>query len=618
MCGICGVLNFDGTPVTLENLNQINDQMIMRGPDDSGHYIKDNFGMAMRRLSIIDMDSGHQPIANSNGTINVVFNGEIYNYIELRKKLEQKGYEFSTNSDTEVLIHLYEEYGLDSVDYLNGMFAFSIWDNSIKRLWVVRDRIGIKPLVYFINDNQFVFASTLSALKKHPNFHNKIDNESLLLYLTMAYVPSPRTIWENTKKLQPGHWLLIENGTVKIKSYWTIKSDSTNNISRNSFLNKISSIFSRSIEIQSRSDVPVGTFLSGGIDSGAVTSHFSNRSINTVDTFTMDFKGKIENEGDPAQIIAKSLKIRHHLHNLTINEALEELDQLLPLMDEPLGDSAIIPSYVLSKMAREHGIKVVLCGAGGDELFGGYSRHYKRLRDYIAGSISFLPLKLVNSLSIIFGAKVGHYFSVAWDKGLAFGLDTSGIHIGLLRKIINEPYHYNKAINLTKNQFKDINKLEKKWGFGYSRMLVDMQNYLVDNVLAITDKTSMATSIEARVPLLDHRLAEFSFSVSDKINLSSNFNNAKLSLKDSIGALLPKEILSRPKIGFNAPVNNWIKSGHSKLEERITNPKSLELKKLLNTDMILKIWSNKKLRSEASENLFIIYILDIWLESNGQ
>ena len=232
--------------------------------------------------------------------------------------------------------------------------------------------------------------------------------------------------------------------------------------------------------------------------------------------------------------------------------------------------------------------------------------------------MSFLPLKLINSLSIIFGTKVAHYLSVAWDKGLAFGLDTSGIHIGLLRKIINEPYHYNKAINLTKNQFKDINKLEKKWGFGYSRMLIDMQNYLVDNVLAITDKTSMATSIEARVPLLDHRLAEFSFSVSDKINLSSNYNNAKLSLKDSIGALLPKEILSRPKIGFNAPVNNWINSGHSKLEERIINPRSLELKKLLNTDMILKIWSNKKLRSEASENLFIIYILDIWLESNGQ
>jgi len=618
MCGICGILNFDGTPISPEVLNQINDEMIMRGPDDSGQYINNNFGMAMRRLSIIDIDFGHQPIANKNGTINVVFNGEIYNYIELRKDLEQKGYRFSTNSDTEVIIYLYEEFGLDSVDYLNGMFVFAIWDSTKKRLWIARDRLGIKPLVYFFNDKQFVFASTLTALKKHPNFQSEIDSESLLLFLTLAYVPSPKTIWKNSYKLSPGHWLLIEDNKININCYWDIKQNPINNTDKKTFLKGIGDIFDNSIKIQSRSDVPVGTFLSGGVDSGVVTSLFSKHSKNTVDTFTMDFVGKNNNEGNFAKITAKNLDIKHHLYTLDINDALKELDELLPIMDEPLGDSAIIPSYFLSKKAKENGIKVVLCGAGGDEIFGGYNRHYKRFRDLIAGSLNFLPIKIINKISKIFGSKISHYLFIAWDKGLAFGSDTSGIHLGLMRKIIHDSQNYNKAINLTKNQFNTIKDLEKKWGFNYSRMLMDMRHYLVDNILSITDKTSMASSIEARVPLLDHRLVELSFATSEKINVGKNFDNAKSSLKKSIGSVLPSQILSQPKIGFNAPVNHWINSRNSILKERITNPRSIELQNLLDIEMIKKIWSNHKERNLAAENLFLIYILDFWLEFHGE
>ena len=272
----------------------------------------------------------------------------------------------------------------------------------------------------------------------------------------------------------------------------------------------------------------------------------------------------------------------------------------------------------LSKKAKNLGIKVVLCGTGGDEIFGGYNRHYKRLRDSIAGSLSLLPLKLIKIISKIFGTKISHYIIIAWDKGLAFGSDTSGVHLGLMRKIIQNSQNYDKAIKLTKNQFSSINDLEMQWGFSYSRMIMDIQNYLVDNILSITDKTSMASSIEARVPLLDHRLVELAFSVSEKINISSNFNNAKKSLKDSLGALLPSQILSRPKIGFNAPVDYWINSENAKLKKRITNPKNRELRELLDINMIKKIWSNNKQRNLAAENLFLIYILDLWLELHGE
>jgi asparagine synthase (glutamine-hydrolysing) len=333
MCGICGILNYDGAPVSDKLLLEMNDTMMLRGPDDSGHYIEVGLGMAMRRLSIIDLEGGHQPICNEDSTIHVVLNGEIYNYIELRQDLENLGHRFKTKSDTEVLVHLYEEYGTDAVKHLNGMFAFAIWDSPRKRLWVVRDRLGIKPLVYFKSQKGFVFASTLEALACHPDFKKEVDHDSLLLYFMLSYVPTPRTIWTKAKKLPPGHWLLVENNQVRIEQYWSLKPHIHTERNQQFFVEGIQAIIKDSIDLHSRSDVPVGTFLSGGIDSSAVTALFCEHSNNAVHTFTMDFDGKGVKEGHYAKLVADHYKTQHHFQILHLDRALEELEELLPLMD---------------------------------------------------------------------------------------------------------------------------------------------------------------------------------------------------------------------------------------------------------------------------------------------
>jgi asparagine synthase (glutamine-hydrolysing) len=617
MCGICGIFNYNGKPVSQGNLIKMNDTMALRGPDDSGIYQKGNIGLAMRRLSIIDLDGGHQPISNEDQTIHVVLNGEIYNYIELRQDLEKRGHHFRTKSDTEILVHLYEEYGTDAVKHLNGMFAFALWDALQKRLWVVRDRLGIKPLVYFKSQKGFVFASTSDALACHPDFNKEIDAESLLLYFMLSYVPTPRTIWKQAQKLPPGHWLLVEDNQVKTEQYWSLKPQIESGRTREDFVEKIQEIFKHSIELHSRSDVPVGTFLSGGIDSSAVTAEFCRRSNKTVHTFTMDFEGKDFNEGNYAKLVADQYKTEHHFQTLNLDNALEHLEELLPLMDEPMADSAIIPSYILSKLARDQNIKVILGGAGGDELFGGYSRYYQRFRDMLSGRLSAVPLNFWKTLSRIVNPTIGHYGAKTWDKGVTFGLGTSGVHLGFFEKLFNNSGNYFKAMELTRNQFSSLSKMENDWGFGYGRMLFDVQNYLVDNVLAVTDKTSMAASVEARVPLLDHRLAELAFSTPEIINIGSSFLDTKVSLKKAIKSNLPYEVLNRPKTGFNGPVYDWISRKHSKFEDRILNPRHPAIQSMFDSNALKKAWLSDASRVVGCESFFMIYVADMWLETHA-
>lgn len=618
MCGICGVLNFNDRLINKDDLINMNQAMELRGPDDSGYLIDNNFGMAMRRLSIIDLSSGKQPISNEDKTIHVISNGEIYNYIELRNQLEKKGHKFSTKTDTEVLVHLYEEYGTDAAEHLNGMFAFCIWDKVKRRLWLVRDRLGIKPLCYQINANGIIFASTLDALTNHPYCNKEIDYDSLLLLLTLGYVPTPKSIWKNIFKLPPGHWLMIENNNVKIEKYWELSPKIRDEVNDQEFFaNEIESILIDSIKLHSRSDVPVGTFLSGGLDSSAVTALYCKQTKNPVHTFCMDFDNKDLNEGSYAKIVSDKYNTLHHPHELNISQAIMELDELLPIIDEPMADSAIIPSYLISKLARKEGIVVGLCGAGGDELFGGYYRHYKTKIDLISGKFSFIPLPVMNLFSKLMSSNLIHYSTLAWDKGVGFGIATSGIHLGFFDRIINKKSIFSQAIKLTKQNFSDLYSLENKYGFHYGRMILDINNYLLDNVLALTDKTSMAASIEARVPLLDHRLVEKVFSVSPRVNLGENFYSSKKSFKKSVERILPNEILNRPKAGFNAPINNWIKSGNKVIGGRINNLKHPVLHEIFDQKNISKIWNNQKQRELSAESLFMLYIIDKWFDSHA-
>jgi asparagine synthase (glutamine-hydrolysing) len=617
MCGICGIYNFDNSAINKNSLERMNNSMYLRGPDDSGFYIDGSFGMAMRRLSIIDIEHGQQPISNSDNTIHVVFNGEIYNYIELRDSLKKKGYIFKTESDTEVLIFLYEEYGLNAVNYLTGMFVFSIWDEKKKRLWVVRDHLGVKPLVYFTNNNVFIFASTVDALSKHPEFKKEVDKESLLLYFMLSYIPAPRTFWKGVHKLLPGHYMLIEDGKLQTKRYWNLEPKHKLNMHEATFTNKVKGVIKQSIELHSRSDVPVGSFLSGGVDSGIVTSMFCKSTKKDIHTFTADFEGKTHNENKEAVMVANMYRTKHHSYVIDMDSALRELEELVGFIDEPMSDSAIIPSYILSKEARKNRTKVVLNGAGGDELFGGYYRHYRHLKNIFFGKLRFIPIGFLVYIGRALGRNVQHYLMLGWSKELEFGISTSGVHLGLFEKIIRNSDDFKQAVNLTKGQFSCLPIYEKKWGFKYGRMLTDINNYLVDNVLAITDKSSMASSVEARVPLLDRNLAELAFNIPGGENIGNNFQNAKHTLKSAFKKYLPVDILNRKKNGFNAPVYDWIGSKNSKIGKRVCNPKSILIRKLFDTKAIKEVWENDKDRVTACETIFMIYVLDLWLEKHA-
>ncbi len=353
------------------------------------------------------------------------------------------------------------------------------------------------------------------------------------------------------------------------------------------------------------------------MDSSAITSLFCEHSNKAVHTFTMDFEGKDFNEGHYAKLVADQYKTQHHFQILHLDRALEELEELLPLMDEPMADSAIIPSYILSKLAREKDIKVILGGAGGDELFGGYQRHYPGLRDKFAGRLTTIPLQFWKILSRAIKPRIGHYGGLTWDKGVAFGTSTSGVNLGFLEKLFCNYKEYLRAMELTRSQFSSLSKMEKNWGFGYGRMLIDVQNYLVDNVLAIADQCSMAASVELRVPLLDYRLAELAYSVPEKTNMGNSFDDTKISLKKAFKSKLPSRVLNRPKTGFNGPVYDWIYKKHPKFEERIFSPKNPAVQSLFDQDAIKKTWANESDRVAACETFFMIYVADMWLETHA-
>lgn len=616
MCGICGIWRFDNDLVTSRTLKTMNDTMLSRGPDDEGYYVSGNFGMAMRRLSVIDLHTGNQPMSNRQKTVTVVMNGEIYNYIELRLQLEKLGYLFKTNSDTEVLVHLYEEYGTDSVQFLNGMFSFALWDVMKQKLWLVRDRIGIKPLVYFNNRKLFAFASSVDALLKLPDIRNEVDEDSLLLFLSLAYVPTPRTIWKGVKKMKPAHWMMIGEKNIRTECYWSVENGAVGSLSEQDLIDENRRILDSSIQLHSRSDVPVGTFLSGGLDSSAVTALFSRGSEKEVHTFSIDFEGKIPSESRYARQVSDYCSTAHHSYVLKPDAAITELNELLPNLDEPMADSAIIPSYVLSKKAREHGIKVVLCGAGGDELYGGYARHYHRPRDYFVGALPLMPVRFWQRLGSIHPLLM-HYGCLTWDRGVAFGIGTSGVNLGDLSSILSTPDTLLRILAITKEQLLGITHSKNKMEFQHSRMMADLDNYLLDNVLSLTDKSSMASSIEVRVPLLDHRLVEIAFAAASQNIGSSNFRDSKTVLKSAVADVVPRAILERKKVGFNAPLSTWITRRNLGIQDRIMNPRTSVVQSYFDRQKLTNLWSSNRQRRRSSETLFMIYILDLWLEAKG-
>ena len=563
MCGICGVVSFTpDTHLDHGTLQRMNDSIRHRGPDDDGYHQDAQASLAMRRLSIIDLNTGQQPISNESGDIWVVYNGEIYNFKDVRTELQKRGHQFKTQTDTEVIVHAYEEYGDDCVKHFNGMFAIALWDARKRRLVLIRDRVGIKPLYYWANHSKLVFASELKALIVHPDVPRKINLAALDIFLTLEYVPAPHTIYEGIFKLLPGHILTVENGNVKIRQYWDIPYQPVSQ-NETECAEALSSLIDEAVRIRLMSDVPLGAFLSGGIDSSTIVGSMSRNMSEPVQTFSIGFEDDTYDEVPYANAVAKHFSTNHHVE--VLNPDIASLaEQLVPHHDEPFADTSIFPTYLVSKLASQE-VKVVLSGDGGDEIFAGYDTYIAEKLDRYYGR---LPGTLRQRILPKFAewlppqpAKKGFVNKV---KRMVEGgaLDPSLQHTRWMMFLNSSEKEglYASDLRATLNQ-----ELTAKYVGGYfeqasqfdrlaQQQYVDIKSYLADDILTKVDRMSMAVSIETRVPLLDYRIVEFALNLPPHMKL--NGSRTKSILRNAVKRLVPELVLEKPKQGFSIPMKH--------------------------------------------------------------
>lgn len=579
MCGICGKVSLDEHELIEDKLIQkMLDVLKHRGPDDKGIYLfqskfpdsegEAKVGLGHRRLSIIDLsETGHQPMSNEDKTIWIVCNGEVYNFLDLKKNLEDKGHIFYSKSDTEVIIHLYEEMGVDCVKELRGMFAFAVWDENKQRLLLARDRLGKKPLNYAIRGRNLIFASEIKSILEDADVSRQVDVEAMHLYLTYGYVPAPQTMFLGIKKLPPAHILIWERGEIKIERYWNLSYQKKVRMKEDGYCAKILELLTEATKIRLISDVPLGVFLSGGIDSSAIVAIMSRLSTKPVKTFSIGFEESSFNELKYARKIAKLFNTEHYEYMVKA-DALEVLPKLVWHFNEPFADSSAIPTYYLSKMARQE-VTVALNGDGGDEAFAGYERYaankiarlYRRiplgiLKDATAFITERLPEStkkkdiIKNIKRFIRPADFSPYERYAYwmsifDKELKNNLYSDGLK-NRLEGVGDWDY------------ISDTYRQSDAEDFVDATLFVDAMTYLPGDLLVKVDIASMANSLEVRSPFLDHRLMEFAASIPSDLKLKGI--STKYILKKALAKILPQQIINRKKSGFGVPVGSWFRN----------------------------------------------------------
>jgi len=569
MCGICGIVNISASqPVDRDVLLRMTQVLEHRGPDDQGIYIDERVGLGSRRLSIIDLTSGRQPIANEDETMWIVFNGEIYNYRELRAYLQKREHVFRTRTDTEVILHLYEEFGVDCVQHLNGIFAFAIWDARRKELVIARDRMGIKPLYYTEAAGQLIFGSEMKVLLAHPDVARDIDLISLNEYLAFEYVPSPRTIIRNVHRLEPGHILRYDARGLHVQQYWNLtlaRSEYRPPVNWRDYASKLRETLKDAVRQELVSDVPVGVLLSGGIDSSTIAALMVESYPGTVDSFSIGFEDASFDESRYARMAAKHLGTRHHELVFTAGMVAEMALTITDFLDEPFGDSSLIPTLLLSRFAREH-VKVVLGGDGGDELFAGYPtlvahrliEYYERIvpwhiRAYGASKVlDSMPVSF-NNISLDFRAR--RFLS-------GRGVPLQARHHRWLGSFVDEE----KSL-LLQDWIKPVLRDTYAQAYAHARecdarlplnqvLYDDIKMYLEGDILFKVDRASMAASLEVRVPFLNRDVVDFVTEL--PLELKLHRLTGKYLLKKSVERMLPREIVNRSKKGFNMPVAHWL------------------------------------------------------------
>jgi asparagine synthase (glutamine-hydrolysing) len=620
MCGIYGVLSIDGRRLDAGLLDRMGDVIRHRGPDDAGKYTGTGVLLGMRRLSIIDVSGGHQPLSNEDGTIWAVCNGEIYGFRELREELRGRGHRFATGSDSEVVIHAYEEFGDDFVRRLDGMYGFALWDEPRRRLLIGRDRLGIKPIYYTTRGGVFAFASELKALLELPGAAASVDRVALTEYLTLGYVPAPHALVSGVHKLPPASVMIHENGRSEIRRYWQLPEGTDESLSEDDWCSAVVTGLEKAVVEQLVSDVPLGAFLSGGIDSSSVVAFMAKHTSQPVKTYSIGFAGdsggRYYNELPYARQVAELFHTDHH--EIVVKPDVSALlPRLIWHLDEPVADAAFVTTFLVSEFARRD-VTVILSGVGGDELFGGYRRylgeHYGRLYESI-------PRAIRHGLLVPLARRLPS------DRHSRL-LDLSRLAKGfILSSELPFDQRYRSYVQLFDSAERDSllvepaasrrDSLDRAFeaanaGDALRRLMqVDLETQLPDDLLLLTDKMTMATSLECRVPFLDHRLVELSARMPARFKIRGR--RLKHVLKRALAGVLPAEILHRPKRGFGAPMGAWLKNELSGYMGAVLSKNTIEGRGFFSWAQVEKtIEMHRRNERDYTDHLLSLMNFELW------
>ena len=626
MCGIFGVVDLRGK-LDADKLGVPNetDELKHRGPDDYGHYLGSQVYLGHRRLSIIDLSSGKQPIFNEDGTVCVVFNGEIYNFQELRTELARRGHRFKTNSDTETIIHAYEEWGGSCVEKFRGMFSFAIWDARKKRLFAARDRLGIKPFFYAALNGKMYFASEMKSILKYDNFPRSIDHDAVAAYFTLSYIPAPLTIFRHIRKLPPGFTMEVSNGNIKLRQYWDFHFQPDRSKPEKYFIDRFMGLLDEAVKLRMISDVPIGAFLSGGVDSGTVVALMSKHSADPVNTCCIGFGGEVGGYLDE-RVFAKQVANKYftnHQEYVVSPNINDIIADIVKSFDEPFADHSTVPTYYLCKVTRER-VTVALSGLGGDELFGGYERYlgfklstyYNLLpkvfrEDMIRPLIEKIPeradghytvnhlKRFVRSASLRQDERYYGFLSMFQDRGK--------------QSIFAEPKKYEPGMDrcreLILGYFNSANAGEPLDRVFYC----DIKTYLSEDILACTDRMSMRHSLEVRVPFLDHKLMEFCATIPHEMKI--RLGEKKHILRKAVSGLLPESVMNHRKQGFVGPLSRWLQTDLKESVGRVLSKRNLNRHNILSSDSVTKVLNEHYGRVQLHDKLIWSFIVfQTWYE----
>ena len=628
MCGITGWadLNSHTAPLTggKQLLHSMCERMTHRGPDSEGLFVTSGVALGMRRLAIIDLVTGEQPVFNEDKSIAVVLNGELYNYREVRADLEKRGHSFRSASDTEILPHLYEEYGDDMMSHINGMFAFALWDSKRRRLLIARDRFGEKPLYWGVFDKTLLFASEPKVLLAHPSVKPSLNLQALRQYLSFDYIPAPLSIYEGVNKLPAAHKLVVEDGRVTVEPYWQLSYKTVSPVpSEREAAERLQELLADSVRMRLVSDVPLGVLLSGGVDSSSIAALAVRASSEAVKTFSISFAEASFDESTYARAVAKFLGTDHHEERLSANLAANLVSEIGSWMDEPFSDPSLVPTYLLSRFTRKH-VTVALGGDGGDELFAGYPMYgghrvaeiYKHVPSVLRSRlieplVRLLPVKTKNlsldykALRFVNGAK---YDTVArhhvWFGSFTPEEQQQLLTADALAQTDNDIYRDARSLMLLCDDTDLIKQMQN----------LDTQLYLAEDILTKVDRASMAVSLEVRAPFLDHRVAEFAASLPSSYKLRGL--KTKYILKRAVKELLPRFVTRRSKKGFGVPVAEWLKVKLRPLARDLLSPERVRRAGVFNPEFVTRLQDEHE-RGVANHRklLWTLLMFELWHES---